>query len=506
MLGRALMGGTAAGATAVLVWMQTNYSHPKTAPLPAGSGVVVVGGGIVGTTTAYELAEAGYKVTLLESSQAVCDRSASASWGNACTIGRYVRTHPLTSLSALKGVMFSTHLTVAPVPASGDPADPATTEMHEYHSANKFFKPSAALDPYFWMWGLAFLRQLAAPQTMLDAHWQRMIDDDHDALFEVARREGIEDKSGMGHRGRLVVQCGPRASVQAVAAEEEEEARRHEPFLFQKPNNFSVLRSTAFPADSQGNCASYARNLIAVAQKKHGVCLRLQTRVAKLSVGDGKMDGVWTDAGEFVPGDAVVLCAGASTPCLLRSVGVYAPIHPLRGYSITVEVKEGAPLEHLPRGSVVLKPYQLYITPFEGKQIRFTSYGEFTGMGAAFPPNPTNPTDPTNPSPAPQPADKALQAKLESLVTHVLPQVEDICEWPTRQHWVGSRPLTPDAVPIIGPTCVPGLFLNAGHSHEGWRRSQNSARVLAHQLRHGSEAAPLREYQEVFSMSRWQPF
>ena len=52
--------------------------------------------------------------------------------------------------------------------------------------------------------------------------------------------------------------------------------------------------------------------------------------------------------------------------------------------------------------------------------------------------------------------------------------------------WTGLRPATPDSRPIVGPSPVPGLFLNTGHGALGWTLACGSAR-LAVQLLLGQE-------------------
>ena len=45
--------------------------------------------------------------------------------------------------------------------------------------------------------------------------------------------------------------------------------------------------------------------------------------------------------------------------------------------------------------------------------------------------------------------------------------------------WAGLRPMVPDGRPRIGPTRIPGLFLNTGHGTLGWTMACGSGRFLA---------------------------
>jgi D-amino-acid dehydrogenase len=46
-------------------------------------------------------------------------------------------------------------------------------------------------------------------------------------------------------------------------------------------------------------------------------------------------------------------------------------------------------------------------------------------------------------------------------------------------YWTGLRPMTPDGMPILGPTPYDNLYLNTGHGSLGWTLACGSAQVLA---------------------------
>lgn len=54
----------------------------------------------------------------------------------------------------------------------------------------------------------------------------------------------------------------------------------------------------------------------------------------------------------------------------------------------------------------------------------------------------------------------------------------ELCEWDLAQPWHGSRPLTPDCQPLVGGMGLRGLYLNVGHSFNGWREAVLSAHIL----------------------------
>ena len=65
------------------------------------------------------------------------------------------------------------------------------------------------------------------------------------------------------------------------------------------------------------------------------------------------------------------------------------------------------------------------------------------------------------------------------------------------------RPLTPDCQPIIGATNCLGLFVNTGHSFNGWRQASLSAELLAKVVVAGSNSAMGEEAAALYSVERY---
>jgi D-amino-acid dehydrogenase len=47
------------------------------------------------------------------------------------------------------------------------------------------------------------------------------------------------------------------------------------------------------------------------------------------------------------------------------------------------------------------------------------------------------------------------------------------------QIWQGASIFSPDALPLVGPSETPGVWLNLAHGHNGWNMACGAARVLA---------------------------
>jgi D-amino-acid dehydrogenase len=150
--------------------------------------------------------------------------------------------------------------------------------------------------------------------------------------------------------------------------------------------------------------------------------------------------------------DQFVVAAGSHSPRILRRVGVRIPVQPAKGYSITLENRDGQIALRTP---VVDDDWHAAIVPLQSA-IRVAGTAEFTGYDRSIQP--------------------ARIKNLVSLLRQVLPcaQLD-----PTQiKTWCGLRPMSADGVPIIGRTHIQNLLLNTGHGHLGWTMAAGSAHLL----------------------------
>ncbi len=403
--------------------------------------VAVIGAGIVGVATAYELAAEGHQVTVLERRSSV---AAEASFANA-------------------GVIAPGYVT--PWAAPGMPSK-VLREMWDRDAAVRLEWPGA-LHHFGWMWRWWQACQPAVWASNRQA-MQRLANFSRDRLLELTRklhleydqmpgyvvllRGAAEAKSAQGALALLKQMTVPHELIDA------NRCRQLEPGLDPRTMLQAAIH---LPQDGVGNCRQFAHLLKAEAQLL-GVRFRFDTPIE--SVVPGRLGGARPELRFAAPAaaesvDAVVICAGVQSNALLRDVGLKLPLAPVWGYSVT------APLRHIdglpdpgPRAAVMDERYKVAITRL-GQRIRVAGGAELGGRAARMDPD----------------AIRTLYRVLDDWFPGAAMTRET-------QNWKGARPMLPDGPPVLGESGAPGVWLNLGHGASGWALACGSARVLAERI------------------------
>ena len=193
---------------------------------------------------------------------------------------------------------------------------------------------------------------------------------------------------------------------------------------------------------------------LAVEAARLGVQFKFNTGIERLVAEGGKITGVVTSAG-LLQADAYVAALGSWSPRMLKPIGIPLPVYPVKGYSITVPIKDA---DVAPVSTVMDESYKVAITRL-GNRIRVGGTAEISGYSDKLYP--------------------ARRATLDHSLTDLFPRGGDIGK---ATFWSGLRPMTPDGPPVIGPTRYSNLHLNTGHGTLGWTMACGSGRVLADML------------------------
>ncbi|UYM07181.1 NAD(P)/FAD-dependent oxidoreductase [Solicola gregarius] len=402
--------------------------------------VAVVGGGMVGLSTAWFLQDRGVEVTVYERDHV----AAGSSWGNAGWLTPAL-TVPLPEPSVLTYGVKAVLSPSSPVyvPVSADPG------LLRFLSG--FTRASTAR-----RWRRSLRAYAPVSRRALES-------------FDLLAKAGVDSPTRETEaflacftdakaREHLVHELDEvRASGQDVAYDllNGDEARRITPALSERVGAAVRLRGQRFI-----NPPEYVAALAASVRERGGTILE-GTGVDEIR---DDRDGVVLDlgGGRTERHDAVVAATGTWLGKLARPFGVRKVVQAGRGYSFTV------PADVLPENPVYLPDQRVACTPL-GDRLRVAGMMEFR--------RPDVPIDPR---------------RIEAIVEAARPMFGPGVDFDDRRsEWVGSRPCTADGLPLIGPTRSPRVYAAGGHGMWGIVLGPLTGQLIAEAITSGRTPAEL---------------
>lgn len=398
--------------------------------------VLVLGGGIVGVTTAYFLGRDGHEVTLVEEKPGV---GLEASAGNA-------------------GIIAPGHSF-----AWASPAAPGML-LRSLLGQETAIRVRLAPDPRLYSWGLRFLRECTGERARANTLVKlRLCQYSQRVMTALVDAEGIEYHAV--RRGALYVYRDPRAleagaRKMALLAEHGQrqeildaaEVARREPAF--APVQQKIAGAVHDLGDTSGDARLFTERLAARCREKLGVAVRLGTRVTGLRAEGDRITAAVTDQG-LLTADAYVLALGVGAPVVARTVGVRLAVYPAKGYSSTFPVRPGGTTPTVPG----VDEQWLVGWSRQGDRLRLTSTAEFAGYDWSWTPRDFN--------------------NILRFARDVFPEAADYDRGEFR---ACLRPMTPDGPPVVGLGRHRNLYFNVGHGHMGWTMAFGTARIVADQL------------------------
>jgi D-amino-acid dehydrogenase len=400
--------------------------------------VAVIGAGIIGVTTAFELAVDGHEVTVFERRSAAAEET---SFANA-------------------GVIAPGYVT--PWAAPGMPAKVARYLLSEHAPVRVSLPLSASEIAWMWKWYRACD---LATYTANRARMQRLAVYSRARLHDITEHFGLDYDRSTGYmvmlrtdKDRKLAQPGLQVLRDAGVTFHEigaEAARAIEPAL---NTDTAFAGAIHLPMGEVGNCRQFALQLKNECQTR-GVRFEFNSTVAPLAPSTPGSLHVTNAEGAVSQWNfnAIVVCGGVDSAPLLRPVGLDIPLAPVYGYSISAPIRE--PL-NAPRSGIMDERYKVAISRI-GNRVRVAGSAELGG----------SPT-------------KKRASSIQTLykVLHDwFPGAAQLARTngATVQEWKGARPMLPDGPPLLGATGVPGVWINLGHGSSGWALSCGSARAVA---------------------------
>jgi D-amino-acid dehydrogenase len=415
--------------------------------------IAVVGAGIIGITTAYELTLDGHEVTVFEKNTSVAELASFATGG---------------SLAASLTQAFS-H---TPWPKSDN--------LVRFVTAAASLPPKAFFSPSALRWTFAWSRTRSSEQFQSDFRANaNLLSQSLVRLEEICHDEKIEFEQSSG---RVILfpseavskLCDAKfAALKELGAAhkdlDEVELGKIEPSL----NVSNGIQSYAyFPGDRVGNCRQFAQ-LLKDRAVAAGAKFIFNTAVSAIKC-DPRVALSLMGTPEKVHFDSVVLCTGAALPELTAPLKVKLPLMAAHAYSLSAQMRE--PLNG-PRSAVFDMKSHVAVARI-GNRIRAT--------GAAKIGQPTST------------GGKKAQEKLYRAIQRFFPGAATLSN--STQFWYANTLISPDSLPVIGETEVPGVYTNLGHGFNGWGMACGSARLLADELSKSGDG----ETKATFSPKRFK--
>lgn len=393
--------------------------------------VIVLGSGIIGVTSAYQLAKAGHEVTVIDRQPGPALETSFANAGEVSFGYCSPWAAPGIPMKAMKW-LFMEH---APL----------------------ILRPK--VDAAMLCWMVKMLSNCTSKRYAINkSRMLRLADYSRISLATLRAETGIAyDERMQGTLQLFRTQQQLDASgkdVKALAADgipyevlDRDGCIRVEPAL--KHVRDKIVGGLLTPKDETGDCFKFTSALAKKAEEL-GVHFKYGSIIRGLDVEGGRVRGVVTAHGTL-QADAVVVALGSFSPLLVRSHGIHLPVYPVKGYSLTIPITD---VSRAPESTVMDETFKIAITRL-GDRIRVGGMAEISGY--------------TNDLGEPR------RLTLQHSVTDLFPG-GDVSK---ASFWSGLRPMTPDGTPVIGATKVAGLYLNTGHGTLGWTMSSGSARVIA---------------------------
>ncbi len=448
--------GIGSGAPGFVQCGQTLAAQPPALSFPNPSTfpsmhICILGAGIVGLATAWELQAQGHAVTVVD--QAAPGSGTSS--GNGAQLS-YSYVAPLADGSIwgqLPKLMFA-------------PDSP--------------LKLRPQLDPRQWRWGLGFMAACNEPAAARTTRTLLTLAADSRTGFE-AMRAALQPDCDFAEAGKLVLYrgaaglaaAGRQVALQAALGGAPQrlvtpdEAIALEPALASQHGQFAGAVYTA--SECVADCLKVCQALAAALQA-HGVRF-VQAPVLGFERdphgGAGaRVHAVRTGAG-VLEAEAFVLALGAASARFGRALGVYLPVYPLKGYSITLPVHDApgaAPVVS------VTDTARKTVFARIGQRLRVAGMAELVGEDLRIPP--------------------ARIATLQAATRAVFPHAA--VEGADPQPWAGLRPATPSGLPLVGRLgrAPANVLFNVGHGALGFTLAFGTARHVARLLAADTAPAP----------------
>lgn len=392
--------------------------------------IAVIGGGVIGLTTAYALVRQGHQVELIEKRDQVALETSFANGGQLSY--RYV----------------------SPLADAGVPLQALGWMLKGDHAPLRF-RPQMSMQQ--WRWCTRFLLACRRSTNKRNgAHLLRLALHSQQVLRDWREQDGLDDFAWRAN-GKLVIYRN-RASLNKAAAGLGDEGNQRlldtqgctaiEPALL--PLADELQGGIYSPGDEVADCHLFCRRLLQRLAQSPDFQLHCGQTVDAIRRDNGRVRSIVLGHDEL-PVDHLVIAAGAASVALLRPLGIELPIYPLKGYSLTLPLRDQA---GIPATNVTDYDNKVVYARL-GDKLRVAAMVDIGGWDSSL--------------------DQGRINMLQNLASKTFPAAGD---YRSAEQWAGLRPATPEGTPLLGATGIDNLWLNVGHGSLGFTLACGSADAL----------------------------
>ena len=408
--------------------------------------VALIGAGIAGTTTAYTLVKRGYNVTIIDSKRYPAMATSYANGGQLSASNAETWNTPKNVMNGIRW-MFKP-------------------------DAPLLFNPSPEVQKYKWMMG--FL--MATIKGEHKANTLKTIDlakKARETYFKIADEEGIEFellKKGIlrfyDSEKEFKLDQDKASWLDQEGMEWEtlttDEVKDLEPAFKNNANYDQIVGGIYTKSDASGDIHKFCTNLEKVLEDKYGAKLQLDTTVEHITKQKDQIVLTMRYENTLINTnfDNVIICAGVGTQKFADSLGDSMNVYPVKGYSITIDLKDELSKSCAPTVSLIDQPVKIVASRL-GDRFRVAGTAELAGINTDIRQNRIRP--------------------LLKWVQKYFPNVSTETYTP----WAGLRPMTPNMMPITRQSKMKGIYYHAGHGHLGWTLSAETAKLVVDSMESG---------------------
>jgi len=404
--------------------------------------IAIIGAGITGVTTAYELIKQGFSVTVFEKNLYPAMETSFANGGQLSACNAEVWNQKSTIVKGIKWM--------------------------SQKNAPLLLNPSFNMHKYTWL--VAFLNNIKNYEKNT-IETVRLALDSRKHMFAIADQEGFDfnlEKKGILHFYHTAKDFEVAKNVNALLNRgglerygvTPEEIKAIEPTL-----TGDYFGGFFTPDDATGDIHKFTRGLATVCEKR-GVKFCFGANVLKINPALDRVEILYNQqnpkhqieqAAETSVFDGVVICGGVNSYHLGDQLGDKINIYPVKGYSITVNLKDERSVKNAPWVSLLDESAKIVTSRLGVDRFRVAGTAEFNGYNKDI-----------------------RNDRIQPLIVWVNKNFDIATD--SVVSWAGLRPMMPDMMPRVQRSKQARVFYNTGHGHLGFTLSAATAVMISHEI------------------------